>query len=188
MIAPFTARGLLGILRSDAPEPYYQGYSSFSHEKAQEYSGSKARGVRFLECPMGFDDRSSTSTTSLSAELSGDLAGQLSDRAWRDLPAETDAPATPASDVLWERVRSLIELHLTERQRQVLELYYLRGLDQAGVATLLGISQQSVSEHLFGKSRHHRHVGGLVHKLRKLCARDGIEPGRRLPAEVMVEE
>ncbi len=84
---------------------------------------------------------------------------------------------------LWMRVRSLIDSELTERQRQVLELYFLKGLDQAAVATLLGLTQQSVSEHLFGKARNGRHVGGLVRKLRKLCAARGIAPGGRLRTE-----
>jgi DNA-directed RNA polymerase specialized sigma24 family protein len=111
---------------------------------------------------------------------------QLSRPSWRRLVAPAGAPPEAEDDalgnvtpVLWQQVRRLIDTRLTERQRQVLELYFLRGLDQAAVATLLGVTQQSVSEHLFGKLRHGRQVGGLVRKLRKLCARAGISPGHR---------
>ncbi len=108
---------------------------------------------------------------------------QLSEMAWQRLLAP---PATPVDELgaarttrLWLDVRAIIEDGLTERQRQVLELYFLRGLDQSTVARLLGMSQQSVSEHIHGKTRHGHQVGGLVRKLRKLCARAGIAPGPR---------
>ena len=56
---------------------------------------------------------------------------------------------------------------LTLRQRQVVELYCLEGLAQVEVATALGITQATVSQHLMGKLRGGRHVGGAFRKIRK---------------------
>jgi DNA-directed RNA polymerase specialized sigma24 family protein len=95
---------------------------------------------------------------------------------WRTL-ADDDRElvgAVPPRAPMWPSVRALIERHLTPRQQQVLELFYLRGLDQTAVGRLLGISQQAVSEHLFGKLRHGRRVGGLIRKLRRLCDSEGV--------------
>ncbi len=111
-------------------------------------------------------------------------AEQLSAQRWQRMAAPAcDEPVAARVSALWSRVRALIDSELTERQRQVLELYFLKGLDQAAVATLLGLTQQSVSEHLFGKARNGRQVGGLVRKLRKLCDKRGIAPKRLLAAE-----
>ena len=130
------------------------------------------------------DESSSTESTSTSTSPSTYLTDaavdghQLSDDAWRHIPARDTMPI-PAPAELWGRVRAIIEEQLTQRQREVVELYFLRGMDQATVATLLGISQQSVSEHLFGKTRDGAQVGGVIRKLRKLCARQGIMPATR---------
>jgi len=56
---------------------------------------------------------------------------------------------------------------LTPRQRQVVELYCLEGLTQVEVAAALGITQATVSQHLMGKLRGGRHVGGAFRKIRK---------------------
>ena len=58
-------------------------------------------------------------------------------------------------------------LVLTSRQRQVVELYCLEGRTQEEVADALGISQQTVSQHLMGKLRGGQYVGGAFRKLRK---------------------
>ena len=58
-------------------------------------------------------------------------------------------------------------LVLTPRQRQVVELYCLEGQTQEEVANALGISQQTVSQHLMGKLRGGNHVGGAFRKLRR---------------------
>ena len=75
---------------------------------------------------------------------------------------------------LWAEVRSAIDEVLTERQREVVRLYFLDGLNQRQVAEKLGISQQAVSEHLYGKMRNGRAVGGALRKLRRTCAKRGL--------------
>jgi len=75
---------------------------------------------------------------------------------------------------LWPRVEQLIRDELTTRQREIVELYFLRGLNQRQIAEALRISQQSVSEHLHGKTRAGRSVGGALRKLRKACEKHGI--------------
>jgi hypothetical protein len=80
----------------------------------------------------------------------------------------------------------VLVLHLNERQRQLLELHSLRRLDQRAT-TALDILPQSVFDHRFGKNRQQRHLLGLIHKLRKHCECDGVDPGRHLSAEVIKE-
>ena len=75
---------------------------------------------------------------------------------------------------LWPRVRQLIDEVLTERQREVVLLHYLEELNQRQIAERLDLSQQSVSERLYGKAQGDRRVGGALAKLRKACARKGI--------------
>lgn len=75
---------------------------------------------------------------------------------------------------LWPTVRAIMDEVLTARQREVVYLYFFESLNQRQIAEKLGISQQSVSEHLYGKIRSGRAVGGAMRKLRKECARRGV--------------
>ncbi len=45
-------------------------------------------------------------------------------------------------------VRKAMEEHLTPRQKECLELYYLRGLSQKTIAGILRIHQTTVSQHI----------------------------------------
>jgi DNA-directed RNA polymerase specialized sigma24 family protein len=63
---------------------------------------------------------------------------------------------------------------LTDRQLAVVRLHFLAGLNQREIAARLGVSQQAVSEHLYGKVRNGRAVGGALRKLRKACAKAGV--------------
>ena len=63
---------------------------------------------------------------------------------------------------------------LTDRQREVVELYYFAQLNQRQIAEHLDITQQTVSEHLYGKVRDGRAVVGAIRKLRKACAERGL--------------
>lgn len=87
---------------------------------------------------------------------------------------EARARSSRRADELWPRVRELIDEVLTERQREVVLLHFLGELNQRQIAERLGLSQQSVSEHLYGKAQGDRRVGGALRKLRKVCARRGI--------------
>ncbi|MBD3241775.1 MAG: sigma-70 family RNA polymerase sigma factor [Chitinivibrionales bacterium] len=66
---------------------------------------------------------------------------------------------------------------LTDQQATVVRLYFFEGLNQRQIAERLGITQQSVSEHLYGKTRGGKSVGGALRKLRKACGQRGIEFG-----------
>ena len=61
----------------------------------------------------------------------------------------------------------VMDAALTARQRKILELYYFEGLTQVEVARAIGITQPTVLQHLQGKKRGGRYVGGALSKLRK---------------------
>jgi RNA polymerase sigma factor (sigma-70 family) len=74
-------------------------------------------------------------------------------------------------------VLSIIDKALTEKQRQVLLLYFLHRKTQEEVAQIMGISRRVVSQHLFGICRNGRRVGGALAKIRKVCRQQGLGPG-----------
>ncbi len=76
-------------------------------------------------------------------------------------------------------VTALIDSELTTRQQEVVRLYYLQGKTQEDIATILDLSQSTVSRHLFGTVRAGKKVGGAITKLRKV-----IE--KRAPRDVHV--
>ena len=97
---------------------------------------------------------------------------------WARVPSTaTPWHSTPADPGVDDRLRTAQEialvLHaimvsvLTRRQRQVMELYYLESHTQVEIATALGISQVTVSQHLTGKRRGNKRVGGAFRKIRK---------------------
>lgn len=110
----------------------------------------------------------------------------ISEESWRQFSSEDhlyyqspeDAEARQALDervdAVWPQVRVLMEQILTARQREVLTLYFLEQLNQRQIAECLGISQQSVNEHLYGKVRNGHAIGGALRKLRKACVKRGI--------------
>ena len=69
---------------------------------------------------------------------------------------------------------AILDETLTPRQREVVRMYFFEGLNQRQIAQRLGVAQQSVSEHLYGKVRGGRAVGGAIRKLRKACAARGL--------------
>lgn len=73
-------------------------------------------------------------------------------------------------------IRELIRTRLTERQRQVVELYFQESKSECEIAEILHVSQQVVSKHLYGVLREGRRVGGALKKLRELCDQLGITP------------
>ncbi len=60
---------------------------------------------------------------------------------------------------------------LTRRQRQVMELYYFENQTEVQVATALGITQPTVCQHIHGKIRNGRRVGGALRRIRKAIRR-----------------
>ncbi len=65
-------------------------------------------------------------------------------------------------------VLNLIDTKLTNRQMEVVKLYYLYEKTQEDIATILDLSQSTVSRHLFGTVRGGKKVGGAIRKLRKV--------------------
>ena len=87
---------------------------------------------------------------------------------------DTDQRAE-SHDQLVELLRDLVETRLTATQRRVVELYFFQGQAQDEIAAELGISQQSVSRHLYGAVRDGQKVGGAIRRLQKVFAEMGIE-------------
>jgi DNA-directed RNA polymerase specialized sigma24 family protein len=96
-----------------------------------------------------------------------------------------DALATSSSDRStrdeWRRqaareLRVLIASGLTQRQQEIVALYFFDGRTQVEIAAELGISQQTVSRQLFGVLRNGQRVGGAIRRLRVLCERAGLDP------------
>lgn len=65
-------------------------------------------------------------------------------------------------------VFELVDAKLTQRQMEVVKLHYLYGKTQEDIATILDLSQSTVSRHLFGTVRGGKKVGGAIPKLRKV--------------------
>jgi RNA polymerase sigma factor (sigma-70 family) len=101
---------------------------------------------------------------------------RLEDGLWYEHPddaAERHERAERA-EALLPAVREVMEKALSERQREIATLYFFEHLNQREIAERLGITQQSVSEHLYGKVRNGHAIGGALRKLRKACAKRGI--------------
>lgn len=65
-------------------------------------------------------------------------------------------------------IREIIVSGLTSRQREVITMYFLSGRSQVFIARKLGISQPTVSQHLKGKKRNGKKIGGSIRKIRKI--------------------
>lgn len=78
-------------------------------------------------------------------------------------------------DELADTVYDFLSQYLTQKQCEVVVLYFICQKTQREVAEILGISRRVVSQHLFGICRDGKHIGGAVNKLRKQCARHGID-------------
>lgn len=80
---------------------------------------------------------------------------------------------------LADAVYGFLSEFLTQKQCEVVLLYFLYKKTQQEIAEIQGISRRVVSQHLFGICRDGKHIGGAVNKLRKHCTQQGIEPDRR---------
>ncbi|MFP6583799.1 MAG: sigma factor-like helix-turn-helix DNA-binding protein [Candidatus Hydrogenedentota bacterium] len=72
-------------------------------------------------------------------------------------------------------VLDLLDSKLTQRQMEVVKLYYLYGKTQEDIATILDLTQSTVSRHLFGTVRGGKKVGGAIPKLRKVIDKENDE-------------
>ena len=71
------------------------------------------------------------------------------------------------ADRMMPVVMNKIDEVLTPRQKEIVRMYYLDQMTEHEIAGELGISASSVSQHLFGKVRGGKRVGGAIPKLRK---------------------
>ena len=78
-------------------------------------------------------------------------------------------------DELADAVYDFLSQYLTQKQCEVVVLYFIYQKTQQETAETLGISRRVVSQHLFGICRGGKYIGGAVNKLRKLCVRHGID-------------
>ena len=69
-------------------------------------------------------------------------------------------------------VEKLIEQVLTDRQKQIVRMYFPERMTEKEIAGKLGLSTTSVSQHLFGKVRGGKRVGGAIPKLRRRLSED----------------
>lgn len=65
-------------------------------------------------------------------------------------------------------IREIITSGLTSRQREIIAMYFLYNRTQVFIARKLGISQPTVSQHLNGKKRNGKKIGGSIRKIRKI--------------------
>ncbi len=110
----------------------------------------------------------------------------LSQESWRQFSTEDSLHHEEPADreerhereeqakAIMPAIRAVMDDILTDRQHEVVSLYFLERLNQRQIAERLGIAQQSVSERLYGKMRNGRAVGGALRKLRKACAKRGV--------------
>src|SRR5687767_7361022 len=108
-------------------------------------------------------------------EVAGD------ERHWREIPFSPDVldawditqePDEPINErrarlraELIAALRDLVSSRLTDRQRQIVQLYFFEGRTQQEIAEKLEISQQTVSRQLFGVVRNGKKVGGAIKRL-----------------------
>ena len=64
-------------------------------------------------------------------------------------------------------ITRLMAERLTTRQYEVMSLYFWEEQTQVQIAERLGISQPTVNQHLTGKRRNGKKVGGAIRKIRK---------------------
>ena len=64
-------------------------------------------------------------------------------------------------------IREIITSRLTARQKEVVTMYFLYDHTQVYIAHKLGVSQPTVNQHLNGKKRNGKKIGGSIRKIRK---------------------
>lgn len=65
-------------------------------------------------------------------------------------------------------LREIISSKLTFRQKEVITMYFINGKTQTYIARKLKISQPTVSQHLNGKKRNGKKIGGSIKRIKKI--------------------
>jgi DNA-binding CsgD family transcriptional regulator len=65
-------------------------------------------------------------------------------------------------------IKNIIECDVTARQREITLLYFFGDMKQVPIARQFGISQPTVNQHLKGKMRGGKRVGGAIRRIRKV--------------------
>ena len=98
------------------------------------------------------------------------------------LPDDEETPRAPAAlrarQEALAAIADLVRTALTDRQRELVRLYFYEERSQSEISAMLGVSQQAISRQLFGVLREGRRVGGAVARLRKLAEQRGLDPDR----------
>lgn len=82
-------------------------------------------------------------------------------------------------------MKEVISHRLTRRQRQAVILYYEEGQTQVQVANELGISQPTVNQHLRGKKRRGRIVGGALRRIEKELQKTAEKQSGAIPRNAL---
>ena len=79
-------------------------------------------------------------------------------------------------DRLLAKVQDAVKTHLTQRQQQMIDLYYMQGRTQQDIADMLGCHQTNVFIALHGTTDYKqdppKRYGGAIHKLNKYLQQD----------------
>jgi DNA-directed RNA polymerase specialized sigma24 family protein len=78
-----------------------------------------------------------------------------------------DGQRKNGNSAILAEISRIINTRLTARQRDTVTLYYYEGFTQVDTAEKLGITQPTVNQHLYGKKRNGKYVGGACAKIRK---------------------
>jgi len=77
-------------------------------------------------------------------------------------------------DVL-AQVKAAMKDALTLQQLRVVKAYFFEGKTEQEISEEMGITRQVISQHLFGKSRNGKKVGGAIPKLRRVLAAESLQ-------------
>jgi predicted transcriptional regulator len=110
-------------------------------------------------------------------------AAHLGLEQWNDIPDDSRIRCSYESDQseierdsLYSKVITFLfnfmAMHLTARQFEVIRMYHLDyHLTQDAIGQVLGIAQPTVSQHLNGKKRDGKHVGGAYRRIQRELSR-----------------
>ncbi|MCB9642784.1 MAG: sigma-70 family RNA polymerase sigma factor [Myxococcales bacterium] len=68
---------------------------------------------------------------------------------------------------IFQALHQALEHELTDKQREVIHLYFFEGLSQHEIARRLGITQQVVQKRIFGTQRGQQRIGGAIARLQR---------------------